>query len=1058
MEVSNDGGLTNEQKQIEEVEHGGRRDWNAKLVEFFVVNGRLVILVALALLIGGAFSLVSLQREGFPAVPMKILFVQTVYPGAGSEEVERQITKPLEDALEDAEGVKEISSNSMNSVSVIVVTLDAKSDIDRETQEVRNKILAVETDLPKDAEKPEIRRFETGGAAYIIGVSSLKDSGPLATELTNELSLVQGVKSVKPLVEKPKQIMIDVDPKKLAAAGLGLDRLILVLKGANVNFPVARLDLDHKSRSLVVIGALNSVDELKKVTVGFNPRMRQPVRLSDVAKVRVMTDDVEAIDRFGSQSGGRLKVRSGTLLAVNLAKGADIIRTRAKVADRLSELRRDKTISKSARVEFVLDGAKETNQQVAELISGAVGKKNNLWLLGGIQLVVIAMLLLVNFRAAILAALAIPFSLAFTFIFLMAAGITLNTIVLFSLVLVLGLIVDPAIVIIESIQRYRDLGYPPRLAVKATARRYGAGVFMATLTNWIVFLPFGVVSGIFGEIIRYIPLTVIPALVASYFIPIAILPWLAERFLKPRPVETEDEAESLWRAARAMMRANRWILARWWRQAAVILLALVLAGLSISLVATGKVRVVQFSSPEDNSLVMATATFAKGLTDHDRQAAAKTVEKGLRAEPGIESFFYQQQSRDQLVAYVRLKEKRGPKNKSKKIINRLDTTLDHHNNFEFQAIEAGYAPPESEYQIQVQLYDNNISELKSAAAKVGRYLKSVKGVVKVDDGVNSGSEPEVRLVLDRQKAEARGLGGFQVGQALKALLDKTTVTKFDDQVHDRSLDVMLRVDGDSRPKASDDLKELTLTDPTGKPVRLADIAKVEKRQSLAKIERFEGQRFLTVRARVDKDSLFKVQGKLDRWLTPKRVKALGISGKGNRGEYEDIAQSFKELFLALAIAIFLTYLVLVLQFRSFAQPMIMLFTIPPAMIGVFPVLWLLKNEFGFLELLGFTILVGIVENVAIFLIDYANQRIRQDKMDPKEAIILASGVRFRPIMLTKLVALGGLLPLAIESPFWRGMAATIIAGIGLSGIFSIVIIPILFMAIVNIERRLGFEL
>ena len=128
------------------------------------------------------------------------------------------------------------------------------------------------------------------------------------------------------------------------------------------------------------------------------------------------------------------------------------------------------------------------------------------------------------------------------------------------------------------------------------------------------------------------------------------------------------------------------------------------------------------------------------------------------------------------------------------------------------------------------------------------------------------------------------------------------------------------------------------------------------------------------------------------------------------------------------------------------------------MIGVFPTLWVLKNQFGFLELLGFTILVGIVENVAIFLIDYANQRIRQDKMDPKEAIILASGIRFRPIMLTKLVALGGLLPLAVESPFWRGMAATIIAGIGLSGIFSIVIIPILFMAIVNIERRLGFEL
>lgn len=1047
-----------DRKREEEIEHLGRRDWNAKLVEFFVGNHRLVILIALAILVGGALGLVSLKREGFPQVPMKILMVQTVYPGAGSEEVERHVSKILEDALEGANWVEEIRSVSFNSFSNLVVELDQKADLDQAMQEIRNKVLAVESDLPKDAEKPKVTKIATGGAPFILGVSGPRDTGPLTATLVYELSQVAGVKSVKPLVDKEKQIVVKVEPKKLAAAGLALDQLIQILKGANVDFPVARVDLDGQNQSLVVVGALKSVGELKKVMVGFDRLKRRPIRLSDVARVEVKTAQSEEVDRFGVQVGGDLGVQSGTLLAVDLAKNADIIATRAAIAKRLRELEKDKVVKKTTRVDFVLDEAAETKKQVSELTSGAIGSRSNLWLLGGIQLVIISMLLLVNFRAAVIAALSLPFSLAFTFIVLMLLGLSFNTIVLFSLVLVLGLIVDPAIVIIESIQRYRDLGYEPRLAVKATARRYGAGVFMATLTNWIVFLPFGVVSGIFGEIIRYIPLTVIPALVASYFVPMAILPWLAERFLKPRPVDTAGEEESLWVVAKGMMAVNRWVLARRWRQWVVVMTAIVLAWLSLSLVGTGKVRVVQFSEPDDNPTLMATIKFDKGLTNERRQSIAKAVERELDSERGVKSFLYREQSRDQLTAQVLLKDERGEKDKSKKIVGRLNKTLGDRRDYEFQAQEIGYSPPQEEYQIRVQLYDNNIAELKLAAAKIGAFLKKQDGVNKVDDGVNSDTEPEVRLVLDREKAEAKGLSGFIVGQALKTLLDETKITKFDDRVNDRTLDVMLRVDGEEAPKLSEELADLTVTDRLGQPVKLADVAKVEKRRTMAKIERSGGQRVLTVLARVDDEKLFRVQRKLDKFLDADKLKELGISGKGNRGEFEEIAESFTELFIALAIAIGLTYLVLVLQFRSFAQPMIMLFTIPPAMIGVFPALYLAGSQFGFLELLGFTILVGIVENVAIFLIDYANQRIRQDGMDPKEAIILASGIRFRPIILTKLVAFGGLFPLAVESPFWRGMALTIITGIGLSGLFSMVIIPILFMFIVNVERRLGFEL
>jgi multidrug efflux pump subunit AcrB len=964
----------------------------------------------------------------------------------------------LEDGLKEAAGIKEIRSVSMNSFSNVVIELEAGTDIDQATQEIRNKILSVEGELPEDAEKTQVHRWETGGSAYVLALSGSENLSATVDSVTAAVSSMSEIKSVKPLIGKEKRVVIEVDPQKLGSTGLGLDELINIIKGANINFPVTRLDLDEKNQTLMVIGALESVSELEQVTIGLEPRSNTRLTLSDVARVTIDETNGNLIDRFGSGNGDRLKVTSGALLAIELADGADIIRTRQKLNDRLDQLKQTGDIPGKTRIEYIVDEARETQKQVDELSSGAIGNRQNLWLLGGIQLVLIIMLLFVNFRAAVLAAAAIPLSLGFTFISLWAMGITLNTVVLFSLILVLGLIVDPAVVIVESIQHYRDLGYKARDAVRETARRYGAGVFAATLTNLMVFVPFGVVSGIFGEIIRFIPLTIMPALVASYFLPIAILPLLSERFIKPRAGAGTDEVASLWGAARAMIAVNRWILARPWRQLLVVVAVGALTIFSVSLVASGKVRVVQFSMPEDNDRLMVNLTFDKGLTDEKRESIAKKLEKRLESEPGIRNFYYPEQSRDSLTAFIHLRDERAPEDRSKKIVSRLNKSLSDKPGFAFRAAELSYGPPESDYQIQVQLYDDNLDSLKKAAVKVGAFLEGVEGVQKVDDGVNSSAEPEVRVVLDRREAEARGLSGFQVGQVLKALLDETKVTKFDDQKDDRTLDVVLKVDGGNRPTLSRELNDLTLTDRLGEPVRLAEVAKVESTNSLAKVERFEGRRFLTVKARVDEERLFDIQSRLDSHLTPERIKALGISGTGNRGEYEDIAKSFRELFIALAIAVGLTYLVLVLQFRSFAQPMIMLFTIPPSVIGVFPALWLLGSQFGFLELLGLTILVGIVENVAIFLMDYANQRIREDGMDPREAIVLASGVRFRPIVLTNLVTLGALLPLAVTSPFWRGLSVTIMAGIGLSGIFSMVIIPILFMAIVSLEKRLGFEL
>jgi HAE1 family hydrophobic/amphiphilic exporter-1 len=284
------------------------------------------------------------------------------------------------------------------------------------------------------------------------------------------------------------------------------------------------------------------------------------------------------------------------------------------------------------------------------------------------------------------------------------------------------------------------------------------------------------------------------------------------------------------------------------------------------------------------------------------------------------------------------------------------------------------------------------------------------------------------------------------------VIDQTSVGKFNAN-DGKNYEIYLTAK--SKPTDIDSIKKLPLVSRTGLAITVGDVADVTSSNGVSAIERYNGARFATIQARIDDNkNTMTVQKKFDEYLTDSKLKELGVDSKLNKGDIGDITKSFTELGIALLIAIILTYVFLVLQFKSFSLPIIMLYTIPLSLIGVFPALWLSKSQFGFLELLGITILVGIVENVAIFLIDYANQLVSEKGMSPKDAIIKASGVRFRPILLTKLVALGGLLPLAIESEFWRGLSIVIIAGIGLSGFFSLIVIPVLYVGIMGLRQKI----
>ncbi len=1027
----------------------GRNDWNSKLITFFVTNTRLVLLILAAIVLGGVFSFLSLRREGFPEVQPKVVGINTVYPGASSNEVESQITKVIEASIKDVDNVAEISSTSATGFSSVVVNLDQSADLELAVQNIRSKVFSVSNQLPEEALESQIQTFATGGADFIVGIYGSGDLTELKSQskkITDSLVEVSGIKEVKELIDQEERLVIKYNIETLIANKLTAAQIELILQGSNIDFPLSKLDIDGKNQTIVSQGAYRSKEDFEEQVIGVSPAGK-PLRLKDVALVSLETKSVEQIQRIGVLAGKKLENKTSILLQINITNDADIIEVKNKLDEKIEELRDDKTIDQKIEIEFLLDSSESTKHQIDEIVSGAIGDKNTLYILGGVQLVLLAMILFVNWRAALVAAAAIPISFFFTLLWLYLAGIELNTIVLFSLILVLGLIVDPAIVILESIQRYKDLGRKGIDAVIETGKRYGAGLFIAVITSIIVFIPFGVVSGIFGEIIKYIPATVAPALIASYFVPIAILPAFAARFLKGKKhgLLPKNEDEEIWPAAVYMMRFNGWVLKSNLRKVAVLLVMVVLIALSSVFVVNGSIPIVQFSSPSDTDSLSVSIRYPKGTVFATKDALAKEVEGKINDRLGVENYFYFNQTNDSATIYITLQDNRESENSSKKILSRLEDALSAVKGVEITSQEISIGPPESEFQIQVQLFDNDIVVLEKAAKEVGSYLKEKSEIEKVDDGFTGKGDPQILITLDKNKLAAFGLSVFEVDQTLKSYLDEKKITKFNDSEKDESSEVFLKPARETLPKTKKEIEQLQIVTRSGQKLSLSSIASVKETSVLDNIQRFNSKRFINVKARLkNSDELIKVQTELDKYLDKDKLNSLGIDSKGSQGEFDDIAKSFQELLIALAAAIFLTYVVLVLQFGSFSQPVIMLFTIPLAAVGVFPALFLVDGQLGFLEILGFTILVGIVENVAIFLIDYANQLVKERKMSLKDAIILSSGVRFRPIILTKVVALGGLLPLALFSPFWRGLSSVIIGGILVSGFLSMTVVPIFY--------------
>lgn len=1079
------------------------------IVDLIFNNIKIVFLLFLFLVIFGSMSLSSMQRQGFPEVLVNVASVSVVYPNASAEQIEDQILIPLEAALSDLDDVTEYQTFASDSFGSAFVTFDQKADLDTAFTELKNEVSGVT--FPEDANEPKVEKFSAGGdGAFFVAVSGFDDVQELYENgklLKEELQSIDGVKEVSEMNELTPEVLIVFNEEKLDEHSLTRAQVEDLVRSSQLSLPVGSYDTEESSVSIILEKELTSLESLQEL------RINEDVRLQDVAEITTRLNNNGSYNRIGFRTNDNLnqdlRVERALLLAVAIDDSADIIEVAELIDETTESLTEDaKTDAESGEDPVFLtvysqaDATQEQIDEITQSIFGGpiddLGPLSFLgYLVGGLALVVILLFAFMNLRVAIMAALAIPLSLFFAAIYLNLSGIDLNTLVLFSMVLAVGLVVDPTIVFLESMQRFKAQGFTGREAASKTVGTVGLGVFLAVATNILVFVPFGVVSGFFGEIIKYIPATIIPAMLASMVLPVIFFMPLASKILSAKKNDKDESGElaGTWRLSRLIGKGINWLLGAGKLKIGLRIVVFLVAVsmpfvVGFGLIGSGAVEVVQFSEQDDSDFLVVNADVSDEWTfDTAVERVAMPVQGALAQIPEIKNFTYFSQSGNSYSLLVTLHPiaERAEKDMrtSDEVAVEINREIEELNlDATVEASTSSEGPPQDEYPIRVRLYGNDSETLALAAADIKTYLTDVDGVNIVEDNISQGSSGgSVTFVLDNEqllnqnpffvyslwseRLAENDLGTISLEGDTYDLLSIATpevtteetltsirITPTQEEIAYEMALAEIIAFNEANPETPRD-PNVELVKPA--PLYVEDLIAEQRVRESETIQRLNGNQYVEVYASVNDDAdALAIQADLEEYVNDDKLAEYGLpsSALDTQGSADSIEESFTDLFIALAIAIFMIYVLLVGFFRSYLEPFIILFAIPLGLVGVFGAVAATTGQLGFLELLGVVAMAGIVVNVTILLIDYANQLKRSGK-SPAEAISTSVAVRFRPIVLTQLTAFGSLIPLVYLSPFWKGLAAAIIFGIISSALLSLFVTPILYLWANSITRGIS---
>ncbi|MFH0951672.1 MAG: efflux RND transporter permease subunit [Patescibacteria group bacterium] len=1035
---------------------------------FFIDRYKITIVILIAIVLAGLWGVSSNQRQDFPDIPSNYIFITAVYPGASPADVEKEAVVPIEQAVNQVEGVGSIRSEVSSSFAFISVEMESIPRTEAAAVEINNEL--AKTSLPDEVEvNVEVLNPTPPNIALgVVGTDgqSISDLLAQASEVLPRIETASTeIERVDIFPEDKFKIIINLKADQLAAAGLSYDLVKQSIQSQIISLPGGKVEDDAGRQQFINIQApAQTIEDIRNINLGA-------VTLGSIADIVREPTQAESLHFGGYVKDGKAYAREAVYLIAYKKSNGDNIRINQAIDQEIDEMRTAGVIKDGFDVVTLYDTAPAVEDSISSLL-------NNGYL--GLILILIVLLFFINLRTALVVSLIIPLAFLMALFVLHAIDYSLNILTLFAMILTLGILIDNAIVIAEGIVYELERGAKKRDAALAAVRKLGPAVTAATVTTVVVFIPFASLGGLIGQFLKYIPYTIIIMLVGSYLLAISITPLLGMAFMKE---ETYEEIRNKkiknwqkilffpalvfygqrfidWIRGKYRILMQR-ILPSGWGKLTVVIITTALMIVSFGVFAPG-LKFEQFPS-NDSELINVTIDFPIGTLFADKKEVFMAVQDEIISLPYFQTFY----SFDNIiyVTFTQPKERTDDtkisdienelKGKLAVIEERIDPEID------LIAEATTYSPPTSPYDIVVEFVDADPAKLEKAADDLVAFISAKEGVLEVFNGLDDLLQDSVIVDLDQAKLSEKAVNPLIAAQTVNAVFAEQAIGSLVTRTDGVSDDLALAFSS-SATDSIDDLRDLLVPTLTGGVVTLNDVATVEKTSSLNSISRANSQRVAVINISLAEEATDQEKSDFEQsvkdYLSQDKLQEFGLREDSviYGGLFAAFAEDYGNLQIIFLLAMIMVYIVLVNQFNSFMQPLLILFTVPLALIGVFPGLMIMGSSLNMISGLGVVALVGIVVNDAIVFIDtYNRNRKAAPNEDVAETLARTGRDRFKPIFSTSITTIGGILPLTILDPFWTGLGTSIIAGLIFSTIGTLIAIPVLYKIWCSLGRKLS---
>ncbi len=1054
------------------------------IIQFSLRNKFAVWLLTIIVTVVGLYSGLTMKQETIPNINVPFLSVTAIYPGAAPEGVVQDIAKPLETKLHNVDGVKTITSTSMENAASLFIEFDYDTNLDNATAAVREALNDVT--LPDDAQKPQITRFSLNSMPVISLSLSDNESGDLEAltriiqnDIQPALEDLDGVASVQIAGQYVKEVRLNFDEAKMQQLGLSEDTVKGIVQASALRVPLGLFDLEQSQKAVVVDGNITTVDDLKNLTIPAMPGAGAgagaagaagngtagagagaaggaaagtgagaaqggmaaipagipTVKLGDIAKIEVI-GEAESISRTnGAESIGIQIVKDNDANTVDVAN---------LVKDKADELK-----EQYGHIDFtvLLDQGKPITDSVNTMLSKA--------LFGALFAVLIILLFLRNIRSTIISIISIPLSLLIAVLALKQMDITLNMMTLGAMTVAIGRVVDDSIVVIENIYRRLSLTGEKlkggKLIIEATREMF-VPIMSSTIVTIAVFLPLAFVSGMVGELFKPFAYTMVFSLLASLLVAITLVPALAHTLFRKGLNKKHDHDSNPKGLARGYQRVLNWSLSH----------KLITFGLAIVLL-VGSLFLyplvgVSFLPEQEDKYVMVTYSPAPGDRLEDVQEKMQKAEQYVLAQKDMDKMQYSVGGSNPLGA--------GSSNSALFYIEYKKDTKHFNDVKESLLLGLKKEVPDGEWgdmsemmsggmggsTLSVNVFGDNLEQIKPVSDQILEWVQAdTKNFEKGETSISTAYD-QYTLVADQKKLSSLGLTPGQIAMKLSPVRERPVLTEV--QLEGKDYKVYIETEENAYTSIQE-MENETLTSPLGMEVPIKEVAKIEKGSSPDSIMRMDGKTVVEVSAKIVSSDVQKasasIQDKIDDMDKPE-----GITVSFG-GVTEQINDTFGQLGLAMAAAVAIVYFVLVVTFGGGLAPFAILFSLPFIVIGAMVGLLIGGETLNVSALMGVLMLIGIVVTNAIVLIDRVIHKEREG-LSTRDALLEAGATRLRPILMTALATIGALLPLVLgwehsAGIISRGLGITVIGGLISSTVLTLVIVPVVYEFLMKFSRR-----